>query len=239
MNRSILALAAAVAATSWPTVALADLAFNVGAVSDYRYRGISQTRLKPAIQGGADFTSGGLYIGVWASTIKWIEDFGGDAKVEVDIYAGYKRELSPGLSYDFGVLRYEYPSNKLRPSANTTELYGAFTFGPATLKYSHAITDTFGNLNSKNSAYIDLSAGFDVGGGVMLTPHLGYQKIGGPFNEVGSYADYSITVSKDFSGLVLSAALVGTDAEKGFYSSPVNGKELGKGGIAVGAKFSF
>ena len=51
------------------------LSANVGVVSDYRYRGISQTRLKPALQGGADFAhKSGFYVGTWASTIKWIED---------------------------------------------------------------------------------------------------------------------------------------------------------------------
>jgi uncharacterized protein (TIGR02001 family) len=239
MKFSILGLAVAVAAWAAPDAAHADLAFNIGAFSDYRYRGISQTRLKPAIQGGADFSAGGFYLGVWATNIKWIEDLGGDAKVEIDIYGGYKGSLTKELSYDVGVLRYEYPSNKLKPSASTTELYGALSFGPATVKYSHAVTDTFGNFNSKGSAYLDLSASFDVGGGVMLTPHVGRQRINGPFNAVGSYTDYSITVSKDFSGLVVSAAIVGTDADKGFYSSPVNGKELGKTGLVVGVKYNF
>src|SRR5687767_7899350 len=59
------------------------LSFNVGAVTDYRYRGISQSRLKPALQGGVDYTHGsGFYVGAWASTIKWIKDAGGDADVE-------------------------------------------------------------------------------------------------------------------------------------------------------------
>ena len=32
------------------------LAFNAGVVSEYRYRGISQSRLQPALQGGVDYT---------------------------------------------------------------------------------------------------------------------------------------------------------------------------------------
>jgi uncharacterized protein (TIGR02001 family) len=240
MKRSTLALACvAVAASAYPTIASAQLAFNVGAVTDYRYRGISQTRLKPTLQGGADFAAGGFYVGVWASGIKWIKDFGGDADVEVDLYGGYKGEITEGLGFDVGVLRYEYPSNKLKPSANTTELYGALTFGPATLKYSHAVSDTFGNPDSKNSFYVDLSAGFDVGGGLMLTPHVGYQKIKGPVSGPATYTDYSLTLSKDFSGLVVSVAVVGTDADKAFYSSPVNGKELGKAGVVLGVKYNF
>jgi uncharacterized protein (TIGR02001 family) len=236
-HKLALAILAALA-TAVPAVSHADVAFNVGAVTDYRYRGISQTRLKPALQGGVDFSQGGFYLGAWASTIKWIKDFNGDASVELDLYGGYKGEISKELSYDLGVLTYQYPSNKLSPSANTTEIYGALTFGPATLKYSHAVTDTFGNLDSKNSFYLDASATFDVGG-YSVVPHIGHQKIKGPLSSPATYTDYSLTVSRDFSGLVVSLALVGTDADKSFYSSPVNGKELGKAGVVLGLKYNF
>jgi uncharacterized protein (TIGR02001 family) len=221
-----------------PEFALADVSFNIGATTDYRYRGISQSRLQPAVQGGVDFSQGGFYLGAWASTIKWIKDFGGDADVEIDLYGGYKGSISKDLSYDVGVLTYQYPSNKLDPSTNTTELYGAFTYGPATLKYSHAVTDTFGALDSKNSFYLDASGTFDVSG-VTVVPHIGYQKIKGPFSGDATYTDYSITASKDFSGLLLSAAIVGTDADKGFYASPANGKFLGKTGVVVSVKYTF
>lgn len=235
----VAAAAAAVLGAGMPAVSYADVAFNVGLVSDYRYRGISQTRVKPAIQGGIDYSSGGFYLGAWASSIKWIKDFGGDADVEIDLYGGYKGSLTADVGYDVGVLTYQYPSNRLSPSADTTEIYGALTYGPATLKYSHAVTNTFANPDSKNSYYLDLSASFDLGGGLMLTPHVGYQKIKGPFSDPGSYTDYALTISKDFSGLVVSGAIVGTDADKSFYSSPVNGKELGKAGLVVGVKYNF
>ena len=116
------------------------------------------------------------------------------------------------------------------------------TFGPATLKYSHAVTNTFGNPDSKNSFYLDLSAAFDVGDGLMVTPHIGYQKIKGPVSDAATYTDYSVTVSKDFSGVVVSAALVGTDADKGFYVPGANAKStkfLGKTGLVLGVKYNF
>src|SRR6185295_15705616 len=102
--------------------------FNVGAVTEYRYRGISQSRLQPALQGGADFAhKSGFYVGTWASTIKWIKDIpGGNSSVEVDVYGGYKFEAGP-IAWDVGALTYIYPSNNLSPSANTTEIYGAGT----------------------------------------------------------------------------------------------------------------
>ena len=138
-----------------------SLSFNVGAVSEYRYRGISQSRLDPALQGGFDYADkSGFYVGAWGSTIKWIKDAGGSANVEIDLYGGYKGAVGD-LAYDVGFLRYEYPSNKLAVSANTNEVYGALTLGPATLKYSHAVSNLFGYANSKNSYYLDASATFD------------------------------------------------------------------------------
>lgn len=212
------------------------LSFNVAATSDYRYRGLSQSRLKPAVSGGADFAhKSGFYAGAWGSSIKWIKDFGGDAGVELDVYGGYKGSLG-SAAYDVGVLGYIYPSNKLAPSANTTEIYGAVTMGPVTAKYSHSTTNLFGTANSKGSGYLDLSASFDLGGGWSVVPHLGHQRVAN--NSAFSYTDYSLTVNKDMGGgLVLSGALVGTDSKA--YVSPVNGKNLGKDGLMLTAKYSF
>jgi uncharacterized protein (TIGR02001 family) len=238
-KKTLAALAAAIAATGGmllPTAAQAQLAFNVGAVTDYRYRGISQSRVKPAIQGGLDYTAGGLYLGAWASTIQWVKDGGGDADVEIDLYGGYKGSLAGGFGYDVGVLTYVYPSNDLNPSADTTEIYGALTYGPATLKYSHAVSRLFGFPDSKNSYYLDLSASFDLGGGITLTPHIGYQKVKGTFDDLASYTDYALTISKDFNGLVPSLAIVGTDNDN--YRGR-NNKNLGKAGVVLGVKYNF
>jgi uncharacterized protein (TIGR02001 family) len=243
MKKSFSIAAAACVLATAPGVSFADLSFNIGAVSDYRYRGISQSRLKPALQGGADYTNGGFYVGTWASTIKWIKDVpGGNADVEIDVYGGYKGEIGGGFGYDLGLLTYIYPSNRLNPNADTTELYGAVTYGPATLKYSHAITNTFGNPESKNSFYLDASAAFDIGSGFTLTPHVGHQKIKGPNSGPATYTDYSLTASKDFSGVVVSLGFVGTDADRNFYVPGANAnstKFLGKNGVVIGVKYSF
>jgi len=238
MKRSTLALALALAAPVLPGVAHAELSFNIGAVSDYRFRGISQTRVKPAIQGGVDYTMGSFYVGAWASNIKWIKDSGGDAGYEVDLYGGITGEVTKGVEYDIGVLTYQYPSNKLDPSANTTEIYGALTFSGVTVKYSHAVTNTFGWSDSKNSFYLEASTDIEVGS-FTITPHIGHQKIKGPFSKDSTYTDYSLTVATEVGGVGLSLAVVGTDADKATYSSPVNGKKLGKTGLVLGASYSF
>ena len=214
-----------------------SLSFNVGLVSDYRYRGISQSRLKPAISGGADYShASGLYVGTWLSSIKWIKDAGGDGSVEWDVYGGYKGTAGP-IGYDVGVLRYQYPSNALAVSANTTEVYGALTWEMLTVKYSHSVTNLFGFSDSKNSGYLDLSANFDLGSGWTLTPHVGHQWIKN--NNDAAYTDYSVTLTKDLGhGFTASAAVVGTDASKALYATP-SGRFTGRAGVVVGVKYTF
>ncbi|MEY4713586.1 MAG: hypothetical protein RIS88_3036 [Pseudomonadota bacterium] len=241
---SSLALSASTYAQSKAPEPDYTLSFNAGVVSDYRYRGISQSRLKPAAQGGLDFAhKNGLYLGAWGSSIKWIKDAGAtDGNFELDLYGGFKGELAKDVAFDVGVLRYEYVGNKLGAvsgavDANTTEVYGALTFGVVTAKYSYSLTNLFGTANSKNSTYLDLSATFDLGSGMTLTPHVGRQEV----NNVAasSYTDYSVTLAKDLGkGLSAMLAVVGTDADKTVYKTPA-GKFTGKSGAVVGLKYSF
>ena len=226
---------AALSALAAPSISLAadsSVAFNAGVVTDYRYRGISQSRLMPALQGGVDYTAGAFYLGAWGSTIKWIKDGGGDANVEIDLYGGVKGEIAKDVAYDIGLLTYQYPSNGLSPSANTLEVYGAVTAGPVTAKYSHSTTNLFGFANSKGSGYLDISATFDVGG-FSVTPHIGRQTVKN--NGGFSYTDYSLAISKEISGITWSATLV--DTSTAAYTGA--GKDLGKSGIVLGAKMAF
>jgi len=205
------------------------LSFNAGATTDYRYRGLSQSRLKPAVQGGVDYADkSGFYVGAWASTIKWVKDSGGDSSVEVDVYGGYKGAMGD-LGYDVGFLRYQYPGTSAN---NTNEVYGALTYGLVTAKYSQSTTNLFGVADSKKSGYLDLSANFDLGSGYSLTPHVGRQTIK---NNAGSYTDYSVTVFKDLgNGLSASAMLVDTNT-----TAVIGGKDTAKSGVVVGLKYAF
>ena len=219
------------------------LSFNVGATTDYRYRGISQSRLQPAVQGGIDYADkSGFYVGAWGSTIKFIKDSGATkGSFELDLYGGYKGTAG-GVAYDVGFLRYEYVGNNLGgvtdyADANTSEVYGAVTVGVVTAKYSHSLTNVFGTPDSKNSYYLDLSAAFDLGNGFTLVPHVGRQMVNNK-TVLGTYTDYALTLTKDLgNGLTVSGALVGTDADKVFYS--LKNKFNGKSGVTVGLKYTF
>ena len=180
---------------------------NVTVVNDYRYRGISQSNFKPAIQGGFDYAhESGIYVGNWNSSISWIGDSyapGGSnwsynptaknvsAPIEMDFYGGIKKELiGEGFASDLGFLQYYYPTSGIPSNGgstanpNTSEVYVAqnFTFGPVTgfAKFSYAVSTLFGTANSSGSYYPDFTANYDTGvWGLSLNGHIGYQYVAG------------------------------------------------------------
>ena len=197
---------------------------NVTVASNYIYRGLTQTNNKPAIQGGFDYAhESGFYVGNWNSSISWISDSYGaqgygnkqtpytsagnsvTAPIEMDFYAGFKKELiAEGFATDLGVLQYYYPTSGLPKyvqsssslnanssvafrqftgaNPSTTEIYAAqnFTFGSTTgfLKVSYAATNLFGIANSAGALYPDLTANYDTGFfGITVNAHAGYQYV--------------------------------------------------------------
>jgi len=216
-----------------------EVSFNAALTSDYRYRGISQTRLQPALQGGADYTHNpsGFYAGTWLSSIKWTKDAGGGGDVEWDLYAGKRGEIVKDLSYDVGVLSYVYPSNGLPTNANTTEVYGQLGYGPMYVKYSHAVTNLFGFAGSKHSGYLDVGANIDLAQGLTLNLHAGRQKVKN--NEFYSYTDWKVGLTKDFGVVTGALAVIGTNASEAAYASPANGKFLGKTALVASISKTF
>ncbi len=213
-----------------------EVSFNAAVTTDYRYRGISQSRLKPALQGGADYVNNpsGFYAGTWLSTIHWIKDAGGDGNVEWDIYGGKKGEIAPGFTYDVGGLYYFYPSNSLPTNANTFELYGQVGYGPGYVKYSHSTTNLFGTSDSKGSGYLDVGANVDLAEGLVLNLHVGHQNV--KHNSAFSYTDYKVGVTKDFG--ICSVSLAAIYADTKAYVSP-SGKNLARTGAVLSVSKTF
>lgn len=219
---------------------------NITLASEYRYRGIAQTNSKPAIQGGFDYAhESGFYLGNWNSNISWIGDANRSlsAPIEMDFYAGYKKEVAKGLTLDGGLLQYYYPVSGVKPAVNpnTLEAYVAGSYEFVTLKYSYSLTNLFGFADSKGSQYIDLSANYDTGfEGITLNAHVGYQHVAGAANKsLYSYTDWKLGLTKDFGkGLAASLAYIGTDAKTGSYVSP-EGKQLGRGTAFVSLTKTF
>jgi uncharacterized protein (TIGR02001 family) len=104
-------LLAASIAFGVPAIAAAqevESSVNFGVASDYIFRGVNQNvEGGPQFFAGADLSSGIFYLGTWASNV----DFGGDASLELDFYAGVKPVVGP-VTFDFGVLAYLYPQEE-------------------------------------------------------------------------------------------------------------------------------
>jgi uncharacterized protein (TIGR02001 family) len=222
-------LIAAAVATALPLLASSTaiagdspIAANVSLVSDYAYRGISQTDEKPALQGGFDYAhASGLYVGVWGSNVSWLSDLergtgeNSGNSLELDVYAGYKGAVGD-FGYDIGLLQYVYPgefdsgwrSTIGLKHPNTLEGYVGVTWQFLTFKYSNSLTNLFGAPDSKGSQYFDLSAAYEVMPGTTLSAHYGRQMITGPAK---SYADWKVGVSQAVAGLTVGLHYVDTD----------------------------
>jgi uncharacterized protein (TIGR02001 family) len=227
--RKTLIASAVIGILSVPAVAFAEEAApaaspftgNMNFASEYLYRGIAQTRGKPALQGGFDYAhSSGAYVGIWGSNISWISDavVGASSSLEADIYGGYKGTAGP-VGYDVGILTYNYPGTG-KPSGagkpDTTELYGAVTWNFLTVKYSHSTGSLFGWTKSDGSkttgsGYLEVNAALDLGNGFGVTGHVGHQTVKGFGN--ASYTDIKIGGTKDVGIGVVGLAISGTNAK--------------------------
>jgi uncharacterized protein (TIGR02001 family) len=219
-------LALAVVATL-PLLAQAQLTGNVSLTSNYKFRGQDQDTskskaVKPALQGGFDYAFGesGWYVGNWNSSVDWLAN----NSLEADLYGGYKFK-GAGADFDLGALTYIYPGNT---SGNTTELYGAATYGPFTAKYSHTVSkDYFGwagakagsGLRGRNTGYLNLAYVQEVAPSITFKAAVGFTRFASDIKDTGvpNYMDYSVGGAYDFGeGLALGAAVVGAN-KKSFF----------------------
>lgn len=191
--------------------------------SDYIFRGLTQTNKDPALQAGIEFDhASGFYVGAWGSNISWLSDLGGiSSSLEIDAYLGYRMKFAGDWGLDFGIYTYYYPGDFPGgfTSADTTEIYGAISYGIASLKYSHTLTNAFGFSDSKGSGYLDLSANWEFSPSWVLNGHVGHQRIDG-FGDA-SYTDWKLGVTKNFEGgWSLAFAYFDTNAEESVYTNP-------------------
>lgn len=259
MRKTILAASLATAALAVPSFAAAQAAAaaapasphtfagNIALVTDYRFRGISQTFGKPALQGGVDYShSSGFYAGNWNSNVN--EGAGLPASnLEMDFYGGWKNSWGDwGL--DVGAIYYYYPGSNANPNAvpatsfvnprdaskihtgsvSNTELYIGGSWKWISLKYFHATSDYFSLPGTKGSSYLDLSGTYDLGNGWGIVGHVGSFRLknwdAGTDASKGNYTDWKIGVTKDLGGWILGAAYIDTSskgscnaANPGFY----------------------
>ena len=192
MNKFKLALvSAAAAALLVPAVAQAQLSFNIGAVSLYKSSGTDQEGVnkdwRPAIQGGVDYEFGnGFYVGNWNSTGKF-----GDANVEIDLYGGYRGEITKGLGYDVAFLRYVYPN---AAGWNGNELAFSLSYDAFSAKITRGVQGSIDEFSRLSFGYTR-----------PLTDKLTL-KAGVGFRNMKGNNDYSVGVSYDLGNALSTSA---------------------------------
>lgn len=220
MRKTLITTVAALATLPLGTSAvLAEdlpISANISIVTDYAFRGYSQTDQRPALQGGLDYEhDSGFYIGLWGSNISWLSDAGADSSsLEINVYAGYTTEIGP-LGLDVGLLQYYYPG-KFGSSTdyegrnpNTLEGYVGLSWEFLSFKYSHAFSNLFGFDDSKNSQYYQVGANYEIMEGLTLDAHYGYSSVRGRDND--SWADWKLGVTKSWRGFDFGLHYVDTD----------------------------
>jgi uncharacterized protein (TIGR02001 family) len=208
-------------------------------VSDYRFRGISQTDKRFAVQGTFTLAhESGVYGTVWGSSIDDYVAAGSDQ--EIDFIAGYRRTFG-ATTVDAGVLYYYYPGSG---GANTDFVEPfvsvAQAFGPVTAKATAAYAPEQSALTigagKEDNFYLagDLSVAIPESP-VSLTAHYGHS-FGPSYLTIGDeYNDWSLGASVAWKAMSFGLSYVDTD---GTFITP-SGRNASKAGIvgSVGVAF--
>jgi len=192
MNKIALACGAALLATS--AVAQAELSANIGATSNYMFRGMSITGDDAAISGGLDYAvDNGFYVGTWASSL--------NPGTEVDLYAGFGGEAG-GIGYDVGVIGYMYPEDT---DFNYTEVYGSVSFEMFEAGVAYTIQSNDGNdgdVFDQGDIYYHVGASTEIMNGFTAGLTAGYYDWDNDGAAgVESYGHVDLTISKDVGDL--------------------------------------
>ncbi|QUT06526.1 TorF family putative porin [Sphingobium phenoxybenzoativorans] len=247
MRKSVLGLSAVLLSTlaaapafaqDEPTPAVTVTA-NAAVVSDYRFRGISQTDKRFALQGGITVShESGFYVSAWGSSIDDYVAAGGDQ--ELDLIAGFSKTVG-AATFDVGVLYYYYPGSG---GANTDfiEPYASIkgTFGPATAKLTANYAPKSSALSVGNGKEDNLYIAGDLSATLPDTPigftaHLGHS-FGPSYLTIGKeYTDWNVGASYTWDHLTFGVGYF--DTNKNAYSP--TGRNISKAGVVASITAAF
>lgn len=251
MRNIILGMSAfALAAVATPALAeeaapAVTVSGSATVVSDYRFRGISQTNKGFAVQGGFTVShESGLYASVWGSSID--EYVAAASDQEIDLIAGYKKSFG-AVTVDVGAIYYYYPGAEAFFPGYDSDFFEPYVavsgaIGPVTAKVSAAYAPKQDAMLSVDNLYgaLDLS-GAIPDTGVSLSAHLGHNFMDDSLLSLGKkYTDWSIGASYSWKNLTFGVSYVDTNFDKGFLSplSPT-GKDIAKAGVVGSIGVSF
>lgn len=198
---------------------------SAAVVSQYRFRGLTQSDNKPAVQASITVTDkSGFYIATWGSSGSGNRDDGmgtfyasPNNGTEIDVYGGYSKTLA-GFSLDGGLYGYIYPNE---PLANLYEVYGdvSKSYGPIGVKVGlnwapkqHYFTAAGSEHHYSMYEYGELTYSPAKLPALTLHSHLGHT--GGGLDYVKEYIDYTAGVGYKWKSLTFDVSAVGTNISK-------------------------
>tara|TARA_R100000005_G_C4995153_1_gene202071 strand:- start:896 stop:1624 length:729 start_codon:yes stop_codon:yes gene_type:complete len=191
-----------------------EFSANIGFVTDYTFRGISQTNNEAAIQGGIDYSYDfgpvALHAGVWGSNVKFT-----DATLEIDYTVGIGGSLDK-FNWDLSAIYYTYPG------ASSSLNYDFFEIAPS-IGYDFDILAVGAGVNyspeyfgdSGDALYSYATLDIPLGPYFSLSSHIGYQTIDDNAAwGTDDYTDWGIGISTNIAGFDLTASWTDTDLPK-------------------------
>lgn len=207
-------MTAAISALLISGAATAEFSANIGATSNYVWRGVSQTDDSAAVSGGLDYAhDSGFYAGTWASNV----DFDDDTTAEVDLYGGFANELDGGLGYDVGVIYYWYPG--ANDDLDFTELYLTLSYSNFSGGVAYTV-DKEDDDADENDLYYHLGASFDVAETWSVGGTVGYYD----FDSGDSYTHGQFDITKsagDLGDFTFSVSVADEDDDLGIDGDPL------------------
>ena len=192
MKKTTLALAMGLMISG---AANAALEANIGATSNYMWRGMTQSTSDAAVSGGLDYSNdSGAYAGTWVSSLG-----GNGAGTEIDYYAGFSGETVDGIGYDIGYIYYAYQNAPVAIN-DFAEVYGSVTMSGVTAGIASEVYTQGGT--DLDQTYYSLSSDFE------LTDGFGLTATAGRYNRDGSanFTHLTFDVTKDDFTFSLSKA---------------------------------
>ena len=271
MKKSLFAAAAALVFVAQPAAAedadppkALTVSASVALVSDYRFRGVSQSDEEGALQGGFTVThESGFYAGTWASNLAGWGAFGG-SNLELDIFGGYKRAVG-SLTVDVGATWYMYPGGaeltdfvepyvKVSGTVGPVNVLGGVAYAPKQRALGNFSNTPFSRGQTDDNLYL----WGDANVGIPKTPltakaHIGYSN-GNPglgpngtsVTPTGEYIDWLFGVDAVVGPLVLGVAYTDTDiglVESAYllpnFSSTKDGGSIAGGQVVFSVSAAF
>lgn len=208
-------------------------------LSDYVWRGVSQTQEDPAFQAEiAVAHESGFYIGAWTTTVDFTPEGAEDDGIdyELDTYIGWAGDLTDTLSLDLTFTRLIYPGYNEGYNYNFNEFSAALGFAEnytATVVYS----DDAVNLGGKG-IYYNLAGEWELGdSGFALGAGVGHYDLDDALGD--SYEDFMVSLSRSFGPVSTSLMYTDTSGYSELIASGMGDSRLADGRLAlmVGVEF--